>query len=81
MLQTSGFSDVRVDSHSMTVQCASIAEYCQIFADVAWKSRLAALSDAEPARFHEAVAKAAEPFTNGGRLRLVATSLCASGRK
>ena len=81
MLQTSGFSDVRVDSQSMTVECASIAEYCQIFGDVAWKARLAALSDAEAARFHEAVAKAAEPFTNGGRLRLVATSLCASGRK
>jgi len=81
MLQTSGFSDVRVDSYPMTVECASVAEYCQIFADVAWKARLAALSDADVASFHEAVAKAAEPFMNDGRLRLVATSLCASGRK
>jgi enediyne biosynthesis protein CalE5 len=81
MLQTSGFSDVRVDSYPMTVECASVAEYCQIFADVAWKARIAALSDADAARFREAVAKAAEPFINGGRLRLVATSLCASGRK
>ena len=81
MLQTSGFSDVCVDSHPMTVECASVAEYCQIFADVAWKAKIAALSDADAARFREAVAKAAEPFINGGRLRLVATSLCASGRK
>ena len=81
MLRTSGFSDVRVDSYPMTVECASVAEYCQIFADVAWKARLAALSDADAARFREAVAKAAEPFINGGRLHLVATSLCASGRK
>jgi SAM-dependent methyltransferase len=81
MLRTSGFSDVRVDSYPMTVECASVAEYCQIFADVAWKARIAALSDADAARFREAVAKAAEPFINGGRLHLVATSLCASGRK
>jgi SAM-dependent methyltransferase len=81
MLRTSGFSDVRVDSYPMTVECASVAEYCQIFADVAWKARLAALSDADAARFREAVANAAEPFINGGGLHLVATSLCASGRK
>jgi SAM-dependent methyltransferase len=81
MLQTSGFSDVRVESCPMMVECASVAEYCQIFADVAWKTRIAALSDADAARFREAVANAAEPFMNGGRLRLVATSLCASGRK
>lgn len=67
--------------YPMTVECASVAEYCQIFADVAWKARIAALSDADAARFREAVAKAAEPFINGGRIHLVATSLCASGRK
>jgi hypothetical protein len=81
MLQASGFSDVCVDSYPMTVECASVAEYCQIFADVAWKARIAALSDAEVDRFREGVAKAAEPFMHGGRLRFVATSLCASGRK
>ena len=81
MLLASGFSDVRVDSHPMMVECASVAEYCQIFADVAWKARIAALSDADAARFREAVATAAKPFMNGRRLRLVATSLCASGRK
>jgi len=81
MLRTSGFSDVRVDSHPMTVSCASVAEYCQMFADVAWKRRIAALADADAARFRDTLAKAAEPFINGGRIHLVATSLCASGRK
>jgi ubiquinone/menaquinone biosynthesis C-methylase UbiE len=81
MLRTSGFSDVRVDSSPMTVECASVNEYLQIFADVAWKARLAALSDVEAARFREALAEAVGPFMKSGRLRLVATSLCASGRK
>jgi ubiquinone/menaquinone biosynthesis C-methylase UbiE len=81
MLRTSGFSDVRVDSSPMTVECASVNEYLQIFADVAWKARLAGLSDVEAARFREALAEAVGPFMKGGRLRLVATSLCASGRK
>jgi ubiquinone/menaquinone biosynthesis C-methylase UbiE len=81
MLRTSGFSEVRVDSSPMTVECASVNEYLQIFADVAWKARLAALSDVEAARFREALAEAVGPFMKGGRLRLVATSLCASGRK
>jgi hypothetical protein len=47
--------------------------------DVAWKARLAALSGADAARFREAVGTAAEPFVNGGRLRLVATSLFLQG--
>jgi SAM-dependent methyltransferase len=81
MLRTSGFSDVRVDSSPMTVECASVNEYLQIFADVAWKAKLAGLSDVEAARFREALAEAVGPFMKGGRLRLVATSLCASGRK
>jgi SAM-dependent methyltransferase len=81
MFETSGFADVRVDSLPMAIECASIAEYCQIFADVAWKPRLAALSDEDAARFRQAVARAADPFMAGGRVRLAATSLCASGRK
>src|SRR5207247_7366974 len=81
MMQASGFSDIRVDSSPMMVECETVAEYCQIFADVALKTRLAALSDEEAARLRDAVAKAAEPFMTGGRLRFLATSLCASGRK
>ena len=75
------FSDVRVESLPMTLECESVAEYCQIFADLAWKSRIASLSDADAARFRDAISEVAKPYVDRGRFRLVATSLCASGRK
>jgi hypothetical protein len=69
------------DWHSMKNSGVRICWAATNLAIVAWKTRVAALSDADAARFGEAGANAAEPFMNGGRLRLVATSLCASGRK
>ena len=83
LLSEAGFSDVRVESVAMTLELASAAEYLRIFRDVAWKARVASLSDADLARFREAVAEAARPYVDevSGRLRLVATSLCASGRR
>jgi ubiquinone/menaquinone biosynthesis C-methylase UbiE len=83
LLSEAGFSDVRVESVAMTLELASAAEYLQIFSDVAWKARVASLSDPDLARFREAVAEAARPYVDevSGRLRLVATSLCASGRR
>lgn len=42
---------------------------------------MAALSAAEAARFRDALTEATRPFVHGDGLRLVATSLCASGRK
>ncbi|MGH9347848.1 MAG: hypothetical protein ACRD26_11350 [Vicinamibacterales bacterium] len=65
----------------MTFGCESPLEYCRMFTDLAWKSRVDALPSQEPARFREAVARAARPHAAGERLRLVATSLCASARK
>ena len=81
MLRASGFANVRVESRPMSFTCESVAEYCQIFGDVAWKSRLAGLSDSQRASFTDAVDRAARPYLHGGCLRLVATSLCASGEK
>jgi enediyne biosynthesis protein CalE5 len=81
MLRASGFSRVEVESRTATFECASVAEYCQLFSDVAWKARIAALTDAQLARFHDAVRHAAQPFMVNGRLRMIATSLCASGQK
>ena len=81
MMSEAGFSDVRVEALPMTFECATVDEYCQIFAEVAWKARMAALSIEEMARFREAVAAAAAPYSVDGRLRLQTTSLCASGRK
>lgn len=81
MLRASGFSHVRVESRPATFDLASPSEYLRLFSDVAWKNRVAALSGSERARLEEAIAGAVEPFVTGGRLRLLATSLCASGQK
>jgi len=80
-LDDAGFSDVVVDSRAMTFELASPGEYCRIFSDLAWKSRIEALSGAEAARFTSAVGEAARPFIEDGRLRLVATSVCAVGSR
>jgi len=83
LLRGAGFSDVRVENVSMTLALESVAEYLQVFSDLAWKARLAALSDADLARLKEEIARAVEPYLdkNSGRLRLGAMSLGASGRR
>lgn len=80
-LRRSGFAEVRIESRSMLVDCASAAEYLQIFSDIAWKGRIAALPEGDCALFEQAVADATRPYLENGRLRLAATSLCASARK
>ncbi len=81
MLKDAGFSSIAVNSFPMTFDCKSSDEYCQIFADFAWKARMAALSSDGMKRFKDAVADAVRPHVTGERVTLVATSLCAFGRK
>jgi enediyne biosynthesis protein CalE5 len=81
LLCDAGFTDVRVDHLSMTFDLASADEYLQLFNDVSFKSRMATLSPGEVARIREALTEAVQPYVVDGRLRLVAASLCASGRK
>ena len=81
MMRAAGFADVQVEKLAMPFECASIDEYWQISNDVAWKSRLARLTDFERAAFRDGVARAAQPFFVDGMLVLTAMSLCASGRK
>jgi enediyne biosynthesis protein CalE5 len=81
LLEKAGFSNVSVESVSMTIDCDSAREYVQVFTDLAWRSQLGALSPSEAERFHEDVAAAVRPFTEDGRVRLVATSLRASAHK
>ena len=45
LLRDAGFSDVRIESVSMTLELASAAEYLQVFSDVAWKAKVASLSE------------------------------------
>jgi ubiquinone/menaquinone biosynthesis C-methylase UbiE len=81
LLREAGFSDVRVDSLPMTFEFASAAEYLQVFSDVAWKPRVAALSKTDLAHLRKAVADAAQPYMIDGRLKVGTGSLCASGRR
>jgi hypothetical protein len=81
LLEAAGFSSIQVEALPMTFECESAEEYCRLFTDIAWSAKVAALSSRDAERFRAAVAEAARPYTNGGRVRLVATSLCASARK
>ena len=83
LLRGAGFSDVRVENVSMTFELESAADYLRVFSDVAWKARVAALSEGDLARLKEEITQAVQPFLDktSGRLRLTAMSLCASGRK
>ncbi len=81
MLRTAGFSAIRVTGLAMTFESASTREHCQMFTDLAWKSKVAALSEDQKQAFEKAMAEAARPFMDGERVRLVATSLCACGTK
>ena len=83
LLRDAGFSDVRVESVSMTLELASAAEYLQVFSDVAWKARVASLSDRDLARFKQDISHAVQSHLDkvSGGLRLAAASLCVSGRR
>jgi ubiquinone/menaquinone biosynthesis C-methylase UbiE len=81
LLRTAGFEEVRVARLPMTFECASVDEYCRLFGDVAWKSKMDVLSEADKARFRADVALAAGPYAAGAGFRLPASSWCASGRK
>jgi SAM-dependent methyltransferase len=81
MLEETGFFSIRVESLTMTFECDSALDYCRIFTDYGWKSRIDSLPSDENARFQQAVTEATRPYAHGGRLRLAATSLCASAQK
>jgi enediyne biosynthesis protein CalE5 len=81
LLAAAGFTDVRVESCPAIFACRSTDQYCQMFGDLAWKTRMSALSEDERARFVREVDEAVRPYRTHDRLHLVATSLCATGLK
>lgn len=81
LLEQRGFSSIDVESLPMTLECESAFDYCRIFMDYGWQSRIAALPPEERDRFYETVAEATRPYAADGRLRLAANSLCAGARK
>lgn len=81
MLEEAGFSSIHVERLPMTFECESARDYCRIFMDYGWSSRIDALPSDQKARFIQAVTEATRPYVHGGRLRLAAKSLCASAQK
>jgi len=81
LLRETEFSEIRVERVPMTLVLASADEYLQVFSDVAWKARVAALSDRDLSRLREAITEAIQPHIIDGRVRLVASSLCAAGSR
>jgi len=81
LLRDAGLADVRVESRAASVECGSVDEYVQMFTDLAWRSRMARLTAANLAAIRSSVEAAAGQYLVDGRLRLTATSLCASARK
>jgi ubiquinone/menaquinone biosynthesis C-methylase UbiE len=77
VLERSGLTGIRVERTTMTIEFGSAEEYVAVFADLAWRTRIAALTGEAAAQFTRAVADATRPFVRDGRLRLAASSLCA----
>ena len=80
MLDEAGFSSIHVESLPMAFEFESALDYCRIFMDYGWSSRIDALPSNEKARFHQAITEATRRYVDGGRLRLAASSLCVSAR-
>src|SRR5262249_50782702 len=81
LLDAAEFSNIRIERREVAFDCASADEYSQMFGDLAWKTRMSALSSDERRHFVDNLNEAIRPYLTDCRLRLVATSLCASGRK
>jgi enediyne biosynthesis protein CalE5 len=81
VVRTAGFSRCRVDSVRAIFEFTSADEYFQVFRDVAWKSRVDALSPDALAAFRRAIVEATRSYQVNGGLHLAASSLCAVAEK
>jgi SAM-dependent methyltransferase len=83
LLREAGFAGVTAESLPLPIECASTAEYIEIISDMSagMKARLSTLPPGDLARFRAHVDEAARQYQDEGRLRLVATALCASGTR
>jgi len=81
-LRAGGLVDLAVEPLAMTFKLESADAYFRIFTQFAAgvSERLAALPETEQLRARDALRAAAEPFMEGGELRLTATALCGWGR-
>lgn len=77
VIRAAGFSRCRIDTVRAIFEFASADEYFQVFRDVAWKSRVDALTPDALAAFRRAIVEATRLYEVNGRLHLSASSLCA----
>lgn len=80
VIREAGFSGVATESIAMPIEYGSVDAYWAEFTEMAGglKDRLRTLPASDRAELEQLVRKAAEPHVANGRLRLVATPLCAS---
>jgi hypothetical protein len=83
VLRTAGFRDVSVESRPMTIEFDTADDYWQVFSDLAAgiRARVASMTDADRVRLRTVVRESAQAHVQDGRLRLIATPLCATARK
>ena len=82
LMHSTGFSDVEVQRLPMTFECESVDDYIGMFRDFAFKNRMDKLASSDRARLRAAVADLARPYIDDcGRVRLLTTSLCVTGRR
>jgi SAM-dependent methyltransferase len=84
VLHAAAFSDVEIESRPFPFECASPEEYVEAFTSLAagLSDRLAALPAGEGGRLRaELAAQAKAQAAADGRVRLIATPLCATARR
>jgi SAM-dependent methyltransferase len=83
VLRAGGFSNFTVESRPFKVMFESVVQHWQIFSDMAPPVKAAAetLPQEDLRRLRDAIADALGPYSEGGRILLPATPICAAGRK
>jgi hypothetical protein len=84
VLHAAAFSDVEIESRPFPFECVSPEEYVEAFTSLAagLSDRLAALPAGEGGRLRaELAAQAKAQAAADGRVRLIATPLCATARR
>jgi SAM-dependent methyltransferase len=82
VVRGAGFANPAIESHVMTFEFESVDEYIHVVTDVTgWRRRMEALSADDLSNFKLALTQAVQPHIQDGRVRLMATVLCAFGRK
>jgi SAM-dependent methyltransferase len=82
VLRDAGFADVSLASLPMPIEFGSTQEYWEMFTECAAgiKTKIATLSKVDQVKLRRLVDELAAPHMVNGRLRLVATPLCAVAR-